>query len=72
MIDTVNPQARLTNLQAEFLKLFALRISDEDLIQIKNMVWKYLALKASDIVDSECDKRNYTEEEINSWIYEKS
>ena len=72
MNEFFNQNTKLTNLQTELLKLFALNISEVDLLQIKNIIGQYLSNKATELIDSECEKRNYSSEIINSWIYEQS
>jgi len=72
MIDLYKQNTNSSNLQAEILKLFALNISEEDLLQIKNIIGQYLSNKATELIDLECEKRNYSGEAINSWIYEQS
>ena len=39
-------QSPLTNLQAELLKVFATQLPDEDLLEIKRMIAKYMLDKA--------------------------
>ncbi len=72
MTDLYKQNTKLSNLQAEILKLFALNIGEEDLLQIKNIIGQYLSNKATELIDAECEKRNYSNEIINSWIFEQS
>jgi hypothetical protein len=41
----------LSNLQLELLKLYARNVSQEDLLQIKYMLARYFAQKATDLAD---------------------
>ena len=40
-----------SNLQLELLKLYARKVSDRDLLQIKTLLGQYFAYKASDLAD---------------------
>lgn len=65
---TPNIQPPLTELQAEMLKLFATKISEKDLIEIRNIIARCLFEKARDEADSIWDQRNYTNEKLNTII----
>ncbi len=57
-------QPPLTNIQAELLKVFSANVPDENLIEIKNMIARYLLEKARDKADAIWDERAYTDEKL--------
>lgn len=54
----------LSNLQLELLKLYARKVSEPDLVQIKLLLGQYFADKASDLADKVWDEKKLTEEKI--------
>lgn len=66
MIPTVKPP--LSNLQMEFLKLFARDVPDEDLKAIRNMIARYLFEKARDRADAIWDEKGYTDEKLKAML----
>ena len=66
---TINPP--LSNVQAELLKLIATNIPDDQLLELKNMIAKYLLDKARDNADEIWDKNGYTDESFEQLINEK-
>ena len=58
----------LTNLQLELLKLFGMELSDEELLEVKRMLSKYFADKASDEMDRLWEKNNWTDETMDEWL----
>lgn len=58
----------LTNLQLELLKLFSLDLSDEDLLEIRRLLAKYFAEKASDEMDRLWDEKGWTDETMEEWL----
>ncbi|MDZ4679298.1 MAG: hypothetical protein SH848_20205 [Saprospiraceae bacterium] len=52
------------DLQLELLKLYARRVSEQDLLEIKRLLAKYFMDKASDLADQVWDEKGLTEEEI--------
>lgn len=55
-----------SNLQLELLKLYARKVSDRDLLQIKTLLGQYFADKASDLADQVWEEKKLTEEKILS------
>ncbi len=53
-----------TNLQLELLKLYARKVSEQDLVQIKRLLGQYFADKASDLADKIWDEKGLSEQEI--------
>ncbi|MDQ3636247.1 MAG: hypothetical protein M3405_17360 [Acidobacteriota bacterium] len=60
----------LSNLQKELLKLYGNGVSDESLFEIKHLLAKYFAEKASDEMDKIWEERNLTEKDMLDWTNE--
>ena len=56
----------LSNLQLEFLKLYADNIPEEDLKNIQRMIARYFAEKAIQQADNIWEERGYTEDQLLS------
>lgn len=56
---------KLTNLQQELLKIFAVNVDEKELLDIKNMLSEYFSSKALDRADKIWDERGYTQEKMN-------
>ena len=54
----------LSNIQAELLKLFSADIPDKHLVEIKNMIARFLLDKARDKADTVWNERGYTDEKL--------
>ncbi len=66
MKSTLNPP--LSNLQAELLKLFSAEIPDNHLIELKNIMARFLLEKARDKADSAWEQRGYTDESLEQML----
>ena len=53
-----------TNLQLELLKIYARRLPENDLLEIKRMLAQYFMDKASDLADKVWEEKGLTEEKI--------
>ncbi len=53
-----------TNLQLEILKLYARKVSEQDLQRIKILLGQYFADQASALADEVWEKKQLTEEKI--------
>lgn len=53
-----------SNIQLELLKVFASNVSDEDLLEIKNLLAKYFLEKAKDAADKAWDEKGLSEDEL--------
>jgi hypothetical protein len=60
----------LSNLQLELLKLFAMKVDDQDLRKIKALIAKYFAEKAIASADKDWEARKYTQGDIENWLQE--
>lgn len=58
----------LTNLQLELIKLFSLDLSDEQLMEVRQLLAKYFAEKASDEMDRLWDENGWDNETMDSWL----
>ncbi|MCP9763861.1 hypothetical protein [Lacihabitans soyangensis] len=67
---TVLQTKPLSNIQAELLKLYANNLSDEDLFEIRMMLGKYFAKKATEAMDNVWDKNNLSEQDMINWTNE--
>jgi Tfp pilus assembly protein FimV len=65
------PAKKLSNLQLELLKLYALGISDEELLMIKDFLAKYFAQKLMDEADRIWNEQGYTNELMEKWLTAK-
>jgi len=62
----------LTNLQIELIKLFSLDLAEDDLIEIKRMLSKYFADKASDEMDRLWEKNDWNDDTMDNWLSGKT
>ncbi len=58
----------LTPLQVELLKMFSTEISEEEVLDIKRLLAKYFADKASDEMDELWKKRGWTNDTMEDWL----
>lgn len=63
---------RLSELQLELLKIYSFNPSNEDLIQIKTMLGKYFANKLTSNVQKAIKDKNISDEDLETWLNEKS
>jgi hypothetical protein len=60
----------LSNLQKELLKLYANNVSDETLLEIKQILAKYFAEQATSAMDEFWEGNNLTEQTMIDWTNE--
>jgi hypothetical protein len=60
----------LSNVQKELLKLYANNVSDNTLLEIKQILAKFFAEKATSAMDEFWDKNNLTEQTMIDWTNE--
>jgi len=58
----------LTNLQIELLRLYSLDLSEKDLLQLKRVIARYFADKASDEMDRLWKQNNWTDKTMDQWL----
>lgn len=57
----------LNNAQLEILKLFKYEMSEDELLEIKQLLSEYLAQKLMKEIEKESVEKGYTPEIIESW-----
>lgn len=60
----------LSNVQKELLKLYANDVSDEALLEIKQILAEYFAEKASSMMDEFWDENDLSEQTMIDWTNE--
>lgn len=60
----------MSNLQLEFLKLYARDVPDADLIAIKYLIGLYFAEKASTAMDNFIEENHITPQQLANMAYE--
>jgi hypothetical protein len=61
---TVQASTQFSNVQLDLLKLFSKNIPDEDLLEIRRIIVKYMAKKAGDWADAIWEEKNLDAETI--------
>ena len=60
----------LTNLQLELLKVFSFNLSDQQIKEIRGLLAKYFAEKATQEMDKLWESQNWTNETMEEWSKE--
>lgn len=60
----------LSNLQLELLKLYSNNISEENLLEIKWLLARYFAQKATEAMDKVWEEKSLTEKDMINWTNE--
>ncbi len=66
----VATQPPLTNLQLELLKLYANQLSEEQLLEIKMLLGKYFAQKATEAMEKTWQEQQLTPDDMKQWTNE--
>ena len=61
----------LTNVQMELLKLFSTNMSDEEVIELKDVIAKFYAEKSIALANDIWDKRGLTNDDMDKWLNKK-
>lgn len=61
---------KLTNVQIELLKIFQYDLPDTQLIELKNIIAKYFAQKATEEMDKLWDENSWTNDTMEEWANE--
>lgn len=69
---TAIAQPGLTNMQLELLKVFRYSLPDSQLLEIRDLLARYFAEKASDEMDRLWDENGWTNEIVMVWLNEKN
>jgi hypothetical protein len=67
----IQASQKLSNLQLELLKLYAMNVSDEELRDIKRMLAKYFMERTIEEANKVWDERGYTNELMEEWRHTK-
>ncbi|MEZ4775334.1 MAG: hypothetical protein R3D00_19270 [Bacteroidia bacterium] len=67
-MDAIPQNFRLNNHQLEILKLFARELDDNDMVEIKRLIVRYLASKVTQMADEIWEKNNWTNEEMERML----
>ena len=62
----------LTNLQLELLKLYQFELSEEQLIEIKDLLIKYFAESGSDAMERLWNQEGWSNETMDEWVDDQS
>jgi hypothetical protein len=62
-------QTKLSLLQLELLKLFPYMTSEEQIAEIRDLLFNYYSKKLVHTVDQEWINRGYTKETMEKWVY---
>ena len=60
----------LTNLQLELLKIFSFNVNDQQLKEIKSLLAKYFAEKATSEMDALWDEKKWSNDTMDQWSQE--
>ena len=60
----------MSNLQLELLRLYSNDVSDETLREIKSLLAKYFADKATESMDKVWDEKGLSEQDMIAWTNE--
>ncbi len=58
----------LTNLQLELLKIYSFGITDEQLLEVKDVLSRYFADKATEEMDRLWDEKGWTNDTMDEWL----
>jgi len=61
-------QQPLSNVQEEILKLYSLDLSPEELTELKTLLGKYYAMKASKEADRIWEKEQFSDDTMDQWL----
>jgi len=64
------PKGKFTNAQLDLLKLFSRDVPEENWIEIKNLISKYFAEKATAEMDKLFEQNGWDERKIKEWSEE--
>jgi hypothetical protein len=70
MSELISASENFTPLQQELLRLYSLNLKEKDLLQIKELIDKYLSENVFANIDEEGEKKAITPEEFERWANE--
>jgi len=66
------PQTPFTNAQLEILKLFSTEMNENDLQELKALIGKFYAEKATALADQVWEEKGLSQKNMDQWLHEKS
>ena len=72
MDSAIPASTKFTPLQQELLRLYWLNLPEEDLVEIKDLIGKYLLDKLQSKVDTFVEQNNLADPDFQKWLNEKS
>ena len=66
----VDNQPPLTNLQLELLRLYSNQMTEEQLLEIKMLLGKYFAQKATEAMEITWQEKQLTPDDMKKWANE--
>lgn len=63
-------QTNITNLQLEMMKIFSFQLDEKQLLEVKNILAKYFAEKATTEMNKLWNEKSWTNETMRQWSKE--
>ena len=63
-------EGKITNLQQELMKIFSIQMTEQELLEIRNLLGNYFAQKVDEEMEKVWKERGYSEETIKGWLNE--
>jgi hypothetical protein len=67
-MNTTSHSTKLTPLQLELLKVYAMELPEEKLIEIKDLLGNYFLQSLSNQATAAAEEKGYTKEDFDSWL----
>jgi hypothetical protein len=68
MIEAMEPATKFTPLQHELLKLYSMNLSEDELLEIKDLLGKYFLTRLQKKVTEAAERMGYTQEDFDAWL----
>ena len=65
---TLTLEKPLTNLQVELLRFYSANLTDEELLEVRDLLAKYLMKRARIRAGEIWEERGYNEETVRKWL----
>jgi hypothetical protein len=72
MAELIPASTKFTPLQQELLRLYSLDLGERELLEIKDMIGKYLLDNLVKKTGDAVEKKNITHDDFERWLNEKS
>ncbi|HYV91372.1 MAG TPA: hypothetical protein VE978_06300 [Chitinophagales bacterium] len=69
-MEVTEKPTKLTNLQLELLKIFSVQMSEEQLLELKDVLSNFFLTKAREEADRQWDEKGWTQETMKQWLTE--